>query len=275
MRDSLSEKKLPKTGDKIPADKFHVSKMNVRADEPFGEAEQDRLLIAQLRRGKIIGPFKARPEGKGFGVVVGRRRFLAKRETGAEHFVVGADCIIENMSDEEARESSLIENLSVLRKEMDPVARAKRLNEIISYSPVGLRGVAGRLGIPASTLSEWLKPLDLTPKMQKRLSDGDIFLTDAVQLSRLKLGKEKQNELAELAKKEGQKVFKAELTKLSGKGLSRGIPPGMYIILRITFDKRYKPDLELYEKLSKLAEGKHQKIDEYAKWVLQEHVKTA
>ena len=271
----LSEKKLPKAGDKISVEKFHVSKMNVRADEPFGNAEQDRLLIAQLRRGRIIGPFKARPEGNGYGVVVGRRRFLGKREAGAEELVVGADCIIEDMSDEEARESSLIENLSVLRKEMDPVTRAKRLNEIITYSPVGLRGVARRLGIPATTLSEWLKPLQLTPKMQKALTEDHIFFTDAVQLARLKLGKEKQNELAELAEKEGQKVFKSELTKISGKGLRRGIPPGKYIILRTTFDKRYKPDLELYENLTKLAEAKHQKIDEYAKWVLQEHVKTA
>jgi len=46
------------------------------------EREEDRALIDQLRRGRIIEPFKARPEG--YGVVVGRRPFLAKKDVGAK-----------------------------------------------------------------------------------------------------------------------------------------------------------------------------------------------
>jgi ParB-like chromosome segregation protein Spo0J len=121
-------------------------------------------LIAQLRRGRIIGPFKARPEGDSYGVFVGRRRFLAKKEGGAKYFVVGADCLIEDVSDEEAREASLIENLEILRKEMNPITRAKTLNEVISFSAAGLRGTARRLGISASTLSPRLKVLELSPR---------------------------------------------------------------------------------------------------------------
>ena len=68
--------------------------MNVRAEEPFGEAEEDRQLIAQLRIGKSSS--QARPEGDGYGVFIGRRRFLAKKEVGAKYFVVGADCLIKD-----------------------------------------------------------------------------------------------------------------------------------------------------------------------------------
>lgn len=54
-------------GEHISVDKFHVSKMNVRAEEPFGESEEDKQLISNLTRGKIIGPFKARLEAKVMG----------------------------------------------------------------------------------------------------------------------------------------------------------------------------------------------------------------
>lgn len=111
----MAKGELAKLGEQIPAGSFHVSELNVRAGHPFGESEEDRALIDQLRRGKIIGPFKGRLERDGYGVVVGRRRYLAKKETGAKFFVVGSDCLIEEMSDEEAREASLIENLSILR----------------------------------------------------------------------------------------------------------------------------------------------------------------
>ena len=184
--DTMINRELANIGEQIPVGRFHVSESNVRAGRPFGESGEDRALIDQLKRGKIIGPFKARPEKNGYGVAVGRRRFLAKKEVGAKFFVVGSDCLIEEMTDEEAREASLIENLSILRKDMDPITRAKRLNEIVSYSPAGLRATARRLGIPASTLSEWLKILELSPKMQEAVAKGLLCYTDALNLTKMK-----------------------------------------------------------------------------------------
>jgi len=244
----MRERDLPNVGGHIPVEKFHISELNVRVGQPFGESEEDRALIDQLRWGKIIEPFKARPEGDGYGVVVGRRRFLAKKEIGTKFFVVGSDCLIEEMTDEEARETSLIENLKILRKELDPITRAMRLNEIVSYSPTGLRGTARRLGIPPSTLSEWLKVLELSPKMQEAVAKGLLYYTDALHLAKMKIGQIKQDELAEILEKEGVEAFKKELERLAEKKLKRGTPKGKYIILRATFDKRYPPDVEICEK---------------------------
>ena len=271
----MAKKELPKMGTKITTDRFHISKMNVRWERPFGKSEEDQQLIANLRRGRVVQPFKCRPEGKGYGVVVGRRRFLAKKEVGAKHFVVGVDCLIEDMRNEEAREASLIENLEILRQVMDPVVRAKRLNEIISLSSGGLRATARRLGIKASTLSEWLKPLELSPKMQEALSKEHIFFTDALHVARMELGKELQDKLAEVAETEGLEAFKKELVRVSVPGRGRGQPRGVYIFLKPSFDKRYKPDMDIIGKLDKLADGKNMKRDEYAKWVIVEHVKSA
>jgi len=273
MGEKVAEAKLPKVGNRIPTEKFHVSKLNVRADEAFGETEEDQQLIAQLRHGKVVQPFKARVEADGYGVYVGRRRFLAKKALGAKTFVVGVDCVIEEVKDGEAQEASLVEN--ILRKDINPVARARAFNEVVSRSPTGLRGTARRLGMSPSTLSEYMKILELSPKMQGILAKGLLAYKDGLELARMKVGTQKQDELAELLEKEGWDAFKAELARLGeGKG-KRGIPRGTYIILRTTFDRRYKPDIELYEKLSSLAEAKNMEVDEYAKEVLRNHVKTA
>jgi len=261
-------------GDRIPVEKFHVSELNIRAGHPFGEAEEDQLLIENLRRGRIIGPFKARPEGDSYGVYVGRRRFLAKKTVGVKHFVVGKDCLIEDVDEEEARVASLTENLRVLQKDLDPVTKAKKLNEIISFSAGGLRATARQLGLKPSTLSEWLKPLELSPKMQEVTAKGTVFFTDALQVAKMNLGTEKQDKLAEIAETEGLDAFKAEVERLQVGIGKRGIPKGKYSFIKITIDTRYKPDLELDEKLTKLAEAKGMEKDNYCKWALSEYVKT-
>ena len=270
----MIKKELSKARDRVPVERFHVSPLNVRVEEPFGEAEEDQRLIAQLRRGRIIEPFKARPEGDDYGVFVGRRRFLAKKKAGAKYFVVGVDCLVEDISDENAREASLIENLKMLRKEMNPITRAKALNEVISFSTVGLRGTARRLGVSASTLSEWLKVLELSPRMQEVLAKGLLFYTDALMVARMELGTDLQDELAEVLETEGPDAFKKELVRFSKGKMKRGVPKGVYMVLRTMFDKRYKPDVELYEKLTELAKTKDIKLDEYCKWVLAEHIKS-
>jgi ParB family chromosome partitioning protein len=268
-------KELPKWGEEIPVEKFHVSPLNIRADEPFGETEEDRALIQQLWAGKkIVSAFKARPEGDGYGVYLGRRRFLAKRETGTKTFIVGFDVILEDVSDEVARRDSLIENLSILRKEMDPLLRAQKLNEIISHSSSGLRDAARELGISPSTLSEWLKILELSPKMQEAVKNGLISYTTALKLARTNISHVKQEfELAELLEKEGYNSFEKHVERLSKKALKRGLPRGKYAILRATFDKKQPDEMELFEKLKRLAKTKNMQVDEYAKWVLTEHVR--
>lgn len=259
-------------GDQIPVERFHVSKLNAREGQPFGESEEDKALIEQLRRGKIIGPFKARPEGNSFGVYVGRRRFLGKKEIGTKFFVMGQDCIIESISEDEAREASLIENLQILRQDMDPLTRARRIADIINLNMAGLRAVARKIGIPPSTLSEWTKVLELTPKMQEAVAKGLLSYTDALMVARLKLGELRQDELAEILETQGTDAFQREIEKLIKGTSRRGAPKGKYVILRATFDKVRQEDMEICEKLRKLAEARNMKVDEYCKWVLTEHV---
>jgi ParB/RepB/Spo0J family partition protein len=257
----------------IPVEKIHISQTNVRANLPFGDSEEDKALVYQVNWGKkVVQPFKVRPEKDGYGVYVGRRRFLAKKAAGFKEFVIGDDVIIEDIDEAEARRQSLVENLDFLRKEMDPMTRAHELAKLVDNSTGGLRVVAGQLGIPPTTLSEWLKVLDLAPKMQETVSKGLLSFSDGLQLVRMDLGEKTQEKLADVLETEGKEEFEKELERHAESKLKRGLPKGKYFIVRTVFDRVYPPDLELYEKLEKMAEAKHVQIDDYCKNVLKEHV---
>lgn len=207
-----------------------------------------------------------------YGVYVGRRRFLSKIEAGYKEFTEGIDFIIEEIDEEEARRQSLVENLDLLRKGMDPMTRAHELAKLIDASPSGLRTVAGQLGIPPSTLSEWLKILDLSPTMQEKINQGKLDYTTGLKVVRMDLGEKTQENLATTLEDSGKEAFEKELLRYAEHHMKKGLPKGKYIIARVVFDKVYKPDVELYQKLEKLAEEQHAKVDEYCKAVLKAHV---
>jgi len=270
----MAKKALPTTGDLIAADRFHVSKNNVRFGEPFGDCQEDQDLLRQIRMGKkLVQPFKARPEGDGYGVFVGKRRFQAKMEVGAEKFQVGKDVIIEENSDEDALDQSLIENFSFLRKSMNPVTRAKRIQEILASSPAGVRSLSRRWGIGASTISEWLKVLDLSEKMQDRLVEGRIMFKEALDVARMKLGSELQDKLAEILKTEGRDAFRQELARHADKRGRIGLPPGKFVVVRALFDRFFPEDVDDVKKLEQLAKEKNTQIDKVAKALLHEKLK--
>lgn len=270
----MEKRVLAKAGDKISVDKFFVSACNMRADESFGESEGDQALIRHAMRTDIVQPFIARPEKDGYGVVVGRRRFLALKEAGLKELTVGVHTWVKELSDEEAMEASLKENLEEFKSDPDPITRAKAINAYLSRLPTGLRGLARAWGIAHSTLSEYLKILDLNEAMRLVVQKGLVSFRDGLATARLRLGDELQTKLAEVATSQGLDAFKAELARLmAGKG-KRGIPAGVYIIVRSIFDKRSRDDRRYYEALEKLAEENNMKVADYAKKIVVDHIKS-
>jgi len=282
---------LPKVGDKIPIDLFYVSNTNMRADEPFGESEKDKALIEHFRpiRATVVQKIIARPEDKerhwkpgmdlslavGYGVVVGRRRFLAIKMAGRlKELTVGEHVLMEEMTDEEAMNASLKENLEEFHDAPDPITRANAINKYLSRLPTGLRGLARAWGMSHSILSEQLRILDLNPAMQETVKKGTISFRDGLATARLGLGGELQTELAEIAETQGVDAFKMEVARhMEGKG-KRGIPAGIYIVVRSIFDKRSRDDLSVYETLEKLAKEQNMEIADYVKKIVVDYIKS-
>jgi len=244
---------IPKPGEKIPITKFVISKMNVRADEKFGLAEEDVALTQNLVQGSIVQPIIARPEKDGFGIIIGRRRFLAKKKAGAKFVIVGEEVLIKEMSDQDALDDSLRENLDSFRSSLNPVVRAKALQRLMEIRKMSLRDVANIWRLPPANLSDWMQLLKLAQPLQDAAATGKILFTDSLKLARMNLPEHKQKELADIAETKPYEEFKDALDRLIAGKEKRGIPEGKYEILRVPFDKNSKEDAELFQRFTQLA----------------------
>ena len=275
---------LPVEGTKIPVERLHVSRCNVRFEEPFGDSEEDRLFVEHLKFNPVRVPLEARPEGEGFGVYIGRRRFLAKRDF-TDGFVVGRDLLIFDISEEEAREASFIENNEWLKKNMDALTYAENLNMIVSSGGGGIRATAKRLGISAGGLSEYLTMLRGLPseKMRKVIrrfnvpfkGRGSSDPHSALGIAKLKLDKNKLDELAELALNDGVEELwskVAELTTGKRKRKRGGLPKDAYDVFRVTWKRDNKFERRYSEAISKAAKNKGLSEPEYIKEFLISHI---
>jgi len=272
---------LPKAGDRISVEHFHVSKCNVRFDEVFGVSEEDREFREHLKFNSIRVPMEARPEGDGFGVYIGRRRFLAKKDY-TTHFVVGKDLLIFDVSKEEAREASFIENNEYLRKNMDPLTYAENLNIIASKSG-GIRATARRLGISASGVSEYLTMLEglSSKKMReafrkynipykgKSSSDSHSMLG----IAKMKLGKDKLDDLAEVLMNDGVQALYNKIDSMVTGKEKRGLPKDAYDVYRVTWKKSNKFERKYSDNICKAAKNKELTEAEYIKNFLINHMK--
>jgi hypothetical protein len=108
--------------------------------------------------------------------------------------------------------------------------------------------------------------------MQKAVEKGQIFYKDALTLAKLKPGEVQEQRLATVLETSGRDAYVAEVQKLETGLGKRGAPIGKYLVLRVTFERTH--DMEVYEKLGKLASAKNMEPIDYVKWVLTEHIKS-
>lgn len=271
---------LPSFGQKIPVDQFHISECNVRHGEPFGVTQEDQEFKEHLKFNQIRVPMEARPEKEGYGIYIGRRRFFGKKDF-TEGFVIGKDVIINDISEEEAREASFIENNEWLKKNMDPITYAEQLNKVSGNQSI--RSTAKRLNIGASTLSEYLTLLKglTSTKMRNILRTGIIpykgrSSTDpysALSLAKLELSKEKLDELAQVLETEGVEEFWKQVQPYQQHKKSRGLPKGEYDVFRVTWNKSNDYDKKYSQAITQASKAQNKTEPEYIKLFLIKHMK--
>lgn len=111
----------------IALDKLSISKLNMRAKDKNPDISD---ILPSIRENGIHQTLLVRPEGDGFGIIAGRRRYYAlvkvAEETGKK---LKVPCgILKSDDDAEAIEASLIENLARLpATELEQFAAFKKL----------------------------------------------------------------------------------------------------------------------------------------------------
>jgi hypothetical protein len=91
----------------------------------------------------------------------------------------------------------------------------------------------------------------------------------------LNLSNTKQTRLVEILKNQGQKAFKKEfdyMERIKTGKKSRGIPPGVYEVIRVTWNKSDKKESLYLKTLSNAASKKGMTIPEFVKDFIRENI---
>ncbi|MCW4015540.1 MAG: hypothetical protein NWF06_04150 [Candidatus Bathyarchaeota archaeon] len=271
---------LPKLGDKLPVDKIHVSPCNVRYGEPRGDSEEDKILEESLKHNRIRNPVQARPEGDGYGVYVGAGRLIL-RSKYTKHLIVGEEIVIKDVTEEEARLASFTENNPYLKRTMHPITYAEQLNKLVAPMRGTIRIKAERIGLSPATLSQYMTILEGLTSQQLRtaLKKHDIPYKgkshndphSILGLAKLKLTKDKQEELAQTLTTEGTETFWTQIDTLSTGKQKRGLQKGTFDVDRITWNKRNEFDAKRSSTIDQAAKNKGMTRAEYTKQKLLDH----
>lgn len=131
--------------------------------EPTALAE----LAQSIREKGILQPLLVRPRGDAFEIVAGERRWRASQLAGVEELPV----IIRDLSDREALEIAIIENLQ--REDLGPLEEARAYKTLMEHG-LNQEGVAQAVGKGRSTVANALRLLSLPEAALQALEAGDI-----------------------------------------------------------------------------------------------------
>lgn len=149
----------------IPVDKIQVDPEQVR--RTFRE-ESEEGLAQSIREVGMLHPILVTPleDGETYRLVSGERRLRAARLLGESmvpalilrELPASATCI------------QLIENLQ--REDLNPIERALGIRALMEKEGLSKAAAAARLGVPRTTLTDWLDVLDLEPRYQAALVEN-------------------------------------------------------------------------------------------------------
>jgi ParB family transcriptional regulator, chromosome partitioning protein len=151
----------------LSIDQLHPSGRNPR--RAFGDIELIELADSIRQKG-LLQPIIARPDRErgGFEIVAGERRWRAAQKAAVHTVPV----IVRELSDQEAAEFALIEN--VQRTDLNPIEEATGYSELIEKFGYTQEQVAEVIGKSRSHLANTLRLLRLPASVQGLLQDGHL-----------------------------------------------------------------------------------------------------
>ena len=131
-------------------------------------------LSASIAEHGLLQPIAVRPKPSGgYLIVAGERRWRASRMAGLTEVPV----IVKDVTDEQAMELSLVENLQ--REDLDPVEEAAGIRELMTRCDLTQEQAARKLGKSRSALANSLRLLSLPETVLELLKSGFITIGHA------------------------------------------------------------------------------------------------
>ena len=131
-------------------------------------------LSASIAEHGLLQPIAVRPKPSGgYLIVAGERRWRASRMAGLTEVPV----IVKDVTDEQAMELALVENLQ--REDLDPVEEATGIRELMTRCNLTQEQAARKLGKSRSALANSLRLLSLPETVLELLKSGFITIGHA------------------------------------------------------------------------------------------------
>ncbi len=214
--DSLISKKYteaPRPAAKKPAEpaetgkevKVSIDLITPNREQPRKNFEPEALaeLTESIKQHGVIQPLIVVKKGKGFEIIAGERRYRAAKQAGLKELPV----IVREYTEKEKSEIALIENIQ--REDLNPIEEAKAYEKLINDHGLRQEDLAERISKSRSAITNTLRLLRLSEKVQQMVIDGKLSEGHA----RALLGaenKSRQESLAKLIADKGLSVRETE-----------------------------------------------------------------
>lgn len=165
---------------------IEIEQLKPRSDQPRTLFLEESLqeLAASIAEHGLLQPILAKPDGEGYQIIAGERRWRAAQIAGLSTIPV----IVKDIGEAEAAEISLIENLQ--RDDLTPVEEARAYKQMMNRYNYTQESLAERIGKSRSHVANTVRILALPDEVLKLLDEGKLSAGHARAL--LAIGKPKE-----------------------------------------------------------------------------------
>ena len=168
---------LPDISDEPSSSTLPLREIEPDPEQPRKRFDEDALnqLADSITENGLLQPIEVRPKkvGTGYIIIAGERRWRASRMAGLTEVPV----VIKDVSDEQAMELALVENLQ--REDLDPVEEALGIRELMTRCDLTQEQAARKLGKSRSALANSLRLLNLPENVLELLKSGFLNMGHA------------------------------------------------------------------------------------------------
>lgn len=149
-------------------------------------------LAQSIQANGVVQPIVVRGIGQGrYQLITGERRWLASFEAKKTHI----PAIVRQVSDEQAMEMTIVENLQ--RADLNPIEQARAYQRLSQEFKMTQEQMAVRTGLPRTTVANFLRILRLPEPVQQKVESGELSFGHA----KLLLGLDSPEAITAAAKK--------------------------------------------------------------------------
>lgn len=195
---------IPQRGQPVGMTEIPIDHIQPNPRQPRQRFDADELeaLAASIREHGVLQPVLVTETLDGYQLVAGERRFRASQLAGLERI----PAVIRQLADHAQLEVALVENLQ--RADLGPIEEAGAYRALIGEFELTHEEIARRVGRAKSTITNTLRLLDLEPRVQAALVDGQITEGHARAIGGLPL--EQQPRVASSVVEQGLSVRQTE-----------------------------------------------------------------